>query len=360
MVSGRMTDSNWSTGVNLEGINALSLKPGKSSAILPMSTPRFSFSTTAEEVATALANEITGKNVLITGTSMNGIGFETARVIAKHANLVIITGYNEERLKLSEDALKRENPAANIRTLVLDLASLAAVRKGAAEVNTYSEPIHVLIHNAAAAIGPFNVTVDGFESQIATAHIGPFLFTKLILPKLLAAGAPTPTYIPRVVYLSSEAHAFGNGVNLEAIGKPNEETYQSMMAYCEAKSANVLMGVEISRRSGGRVNGYSVHPGAIFTNIMQKEESLVDYQHFEILDKDGQPNPERFAWKTIPQGAATTIVAAFDPGLNDIPGTYLVDCNAANDKAAAHSLDLNHAQKLWDVTEEIVGEKFEF
>jgi NAD(P)-dependent dehydrogenase (short-subunit alcohol dehydrogenase family) len=106
--------------------------------------------------------------VLVTGTSPNGIGFETARVIAKHANLVIITGYNLERygiyfsitrapnprninaepavctrLKLSEDAIKREVPTANIRPLVLDLSSLAAVRTTAAEINAYPEVLHV-------------------------------------------------------------------------------------------------------------------------------------------------------------------------------------------------------------------------
>jgi NAD(P)-dependent dehydrogenase (short-subunit alcohol dehydrogenase family) len=99
--------------------------------------------------------------VLITGTSIKGLGFETARAIAKHANLVIITGYNAERyaayfiaffisftqsrLKLSEDAIKKEIPSANIRPLVLDLSSMAAIRAAAAEVNAYPEPLHVCL-----------------------------------------------------------------------------------------------------------------------------------------------------------------------------------------------------------------------
>ncbi|KAJ6629781.1 hypothetical protein B0H10DRAFT_2208339 [Mycena sp. CBHHK59/15] len=93
----------------------------------------FSFSTTADEVATTFTAEIGGKNVLITGTSLNGICFEAARVISKYASLVIITGYSSERLKLSEDAIEREVPAANIRRLVLDLSSLAAARMPAAD-----------------------------------------------------------------------------------------------------------------------------------------------------------------------------------------------------------------------------------
>ncbi|KAK7039979.1 short-chain dehydrogenase/reductase family protein [Favolaschia claudopus] len=325
-----------------------------------MSPPQFSFTTTAEEVANTFANEIEGKNVLITGTSLNGIGFEAARVVAKHANLVVITGYNEDRLKLSEEALKNEIPTVKIRRLVLDLSSLAAVRKAAAEVNTYPEPIHVLIHNAAATIGPFKLTIDGFESQIATAHIGPFLFTKLILPKLLAAGTLTPSYVPRVVFTSSEGHSFGTGVNFATLSKPSKEAYETMDAYYQAKSAMVLMAIELSKRSNGRIDGYSLEPGLIHTNMNQKAESVAGLQAIGVLDANGNPSSERFQWKTIPQGAATIIAVAFDPSLNAIPGAYLADSSVANDKIAPHSSDKANAKKLWEVTEEIVGEKFAF
>ncbi|KAJ7487931.1 hypothetical protein FB451DRAFT_1553511 [Mycena latifolia] len=325
-----------------------------------MSQPIFSFSTTAEEAAEAFAGEIQGKNVLITGTSMNGIGFEAARVVAKYANLVIITGYNSERLKLSEDAIKKELPSANIRRLALDLSSLADVRKAAAEVNAYPEPIHVLIHNAAAVIGPFKLTVDNFESQMATDHIGPFLLTKLIAPKLLAAGTE-PSYVPRVVFLSSEGHAHGPGVNFSTIRRPDPAKYEPLDRYFQAKSANVLTAIELCKRSNGRINAYSVDPGMIYTNILQKEESISIMQGFGFLGADGKPSSERFSdWKTIPQGAATTIVAAFDMRLNDHPGTYLAHCTEANKAVAPHSSDPAIAKRLWTVTEEIIGESFAF
>ncbi|KAJ7207003.1 hypothetical protein B0H12DRAFT_440247 [Mycena haematopus] len=339
--------------------------------------PVFSSTTTADEVSTAFAQEIKGKNVLITGTSLNGIGFEAARAIAKHANLVIITGYNDERLKLSENAIKKDLPAANIRRLTLDLSSLAGVRKAAAEVNTYSEPIHVLIHNAAAAVGPFKLTVDGLESQIATDHIGPFLFTKLLAAKLLAAR--TSSYTPRVVLVSSGAHAFGSGVDFDTLEHPNPETYSSASAYFAAKSANILTGIELSKRSKGAINAYSLHPGVIFTNIVQKEESISSMQALGILGPDGKPDTEKFQWKTIPQGAATTIAAAFDPRISgmfsfdlsalvvphhsliaDKPGSYLDDSQIANEAVAAHSSDPTNAERLWTVTEKIIGEKFIF
>ncbi|KAJ6540327.1 hypothetical protein B0H19DRAFT_1175470 [Mycena capillaripes] len=320
--------------------------------------PEFSFNTTAEEVATTFSQEIRGKNVLITGTSLNGIGFETARVIAKHANLVIITGYNDGRLKLSENTIKKDIPTANVRRLTLDLSSLAGVRKAAAEVNAYSEPIHVLIHNAAAAIGPFKLTVDGLESQMATDHIGPFLFTKLLAPKISASA--TAAYTPRVVFVSSGAHASGPGVNFDTIGSPNPEKYNSFSAYFEAKSANILTAIELSKRSKGAINAYSLHPGVIFTNMNQKEESIPGMQALGILGPDGQPNTEKRQWKTIPQGAATSVAAAFDPRLNDKPGAYLDDSTVKNESVIAHSSDPANAARLWTVTEKIMGEEFTF
>ncbi|KAJ7473212.1 hypothetical protein FB451DRAFT_1133760 [Mycena latifolia] len=323
-----------------------------------MSLPTFSFSTTAEEVADTFASEIRGKNVLVTGTSINGIGFEAARVMAKYANLVIITGYNAERLKLSEDAIKKDVPSANIRRLSLDLSSLAGVRKAAAEVNAYPEPLHVLIHNAAAAVGPFKLTVDNLENQIATDHIGPFLLTKLLAPKILAAG--TGGYVPRVVFVSSLAHSFGTGVDFDRMRFPDPAKHENFPAYFQAKSANTLTAIELSKRSNGRINAYSLHPGVIFTNMNQKEESVAEMQALGILGPDGKPNTEKIQWKTIPQGAATTVAAAFDTRLNDKPGAYLDDSTLATESLAPHSSDPANAEKLWTVTEEIIGEKFTF
>ncbi|KAJ6584465.1 NAD-P-binding protein [Mycena capillaripes] len=323
-----------------------------------MSRPVFSFNTTAEEVTTVFADEVRGKNVLITGTSLNGIGFETARVLAKHASLVIITGHNSDRLKLAEDAIKKEFPSANIRPLILDLASLAAVRKAAGEVNAYPEPLHIIIHNAAAAIGPFKLTVDNLESQVATDHIGPFLLTKLLASKILAAR--TEHYTPRVVFVSSVGHVHGNGVNFSTLGRPDPEIYHPLDAYSQAKSANVLSAIELSKRSKRQINAYSLHPGAIYTNIMQTEAAVPVLQQIGLLGPDGLPTEDNYAYKTIPQGAATTLVAALDPALNDTPGAYLTDCTVTNELIASPSSDPANAEKLWTLTEEIIGETFAF
>ncbi|KAF7348071.1 Short-chain dehydrogenase/reductase family protein [Mycena sanguinolenta] len=321
-----------------------------------MSLPAFTPTTTADEVATAFAEQIRGRNVLITGTSIDGIGFEAARVLAKYANLVIITGYSTERRVLSEAAIKKETPSANIRQLVLDLSSLAAVRKAAAEVNAYPEPLHVLIHNAAAgAGGAFKRSVDGFETQMATNHIGPFLLTKLLAPKLLAARSGS--YTPRVVVVSSKAHAAAP-LDLNAVAHPNPETYNLLGAYSQSKAANVLFANEFSRRAKGEINVYSLHPGVIYTNANKKEDTKAAMIGIGFLTPEGLPNLEAATWKTLGQGAATTVAAAFDTRLESKSGAYLIDSVEANDQMAPHCSDPETAAKLWTVTEEIVGEKF--
>ncbi|CAK5283313.1 unnamed protein product, partial [Mycena citricolor] len=107
---------------------------------------------------------------------------------------------------------------------------------------------------------------------------------------------------------------------METLGKPNPESYNSLNVYSEAKTANVLTAAELSRRSNGQINGYSLHPGIILTNMNDKEEIKVIQKELGILLPDGTPNLDMMKWKTIPQGAATTVTAAFDPRLDSLPG----------------------------------------
>ncbi|KAJ7069250.1 hypothetical protein C8F01DRAFT_1245458 [Mycena amicta] len=327
-----------------------------------MALPIFGFSTTSDEVVDALSSEIAGKNVLITGTTLNTIGFDTARAIAKYAGLVTITGYNPERLQLSAEALRKQVPAGNVRTLQLDLSSLAAVRKAAEEVNAQPEPLHVLIHNAAHTNGKYSITADDIEVQMATDYFGPFLFTKLLLPKLRSSVSASENCLPRVVIVASEVHAMGPGIGFAGLRKPvpgSEQEKNQFLRYHEAKQAAVLMALELAKRGAGQLRAYSLHPGLIFTNAMTHEAVLPTMKAIGALKEDGQPNPDYRNWKTIPQGAATTIVAAFDPRLNDKSGSYLVDCIEANDQRAPECGDPANSGKLWKLTEEILGEKFD-
>ena len=170
------------------------------------SNPEFGFSTSAEEVAAAFSSSIAGKTILVTGVSPGGLGAHFLKVVAPHGpKLLILAGRSPAKCAETAKELEATNPGIATRTLELDLSSQAQVRKAAAEVLSWPEPIDVLVNNAAVMATPYEKTVDGLESQFGTNHIGHFLFTNLIMPKLLAS-----SYVPRVVNISSSGHRFSD------------------------------------------------------------------------------------------------------------------------------------------------------
>ncbi|KAF8157337.1 hypothetical protein K438DRAFT_1986660 [Mycena galopus ATCC 62051] len=241
-----------------------------------MFLPAFTSVTTAEDVAIAFAAQIRGKNILITGTSINGIGFEAARVLAKYANLETGRGGDQEEV-MQIYAAHGDCP-----------------------------------HRAVP-------------------------FDEALLPKLLAAR--TVSYTPRVVLVSSDAHAFG-AVDLSTVAHPDAATYTSVNGYFQAKAANILFAIELAKRGQGKIDAYSIHPGVTYTNFVQKDgmkQELIAVGPF--LTPDGLPNKEKVKWKTLSQGAATTVAAAFDTRLGGKSGAYVVDCVEANNQIAPHSSD---------------------
>ncbi|KAJ7745998.1 hypothetical protein B0H16DRAFT_1321418, partial [Mycena metata] len=281
------------------------------------------------------------------------VGFETARVVAKYAKLVIITGYNAERLKLSEQAIQEEIPHANIRRLILDQSSLASVRKAAEVVNTTPDPLHVLINNASAPIGAFKLTEDGLERQFATDHVGPFLLTKLLAPKLLAA--QTPTYTPRVVFVSSTGHT---PVDFDVLATPDPAKHDDYDVYSQAKSANILTALELSKRSKGTINAYGLHPGIYWVPTENRTKNTPGKQFPRVLPRTS--NQFAYCAMQVVNPFLRTVTAAFDPRLSDKPGAFLEDCTVANNQAAPHAVDPANAERLWKVTEKIIGETFTF
>lgn len=173
-------------------------------------------------------------------------------------------------------------PSANLRPLILDLSSLAAIRTAAADSQIhctveqqffYSGTVYdikqVLINDAAAAVGPFKLAVDNLESQIATDIIGPFLLTKPLTPKIPAAR--TGHYTPRVIFLSSGSH----GVNFDPLGRPDKARYKPMDAYYnyQAKSACILVAIELSKRSKAQFNAFSLDPGGTYRSYRSSRYS---------------------------------------------------------------------------------------
>ena len=140
--------------------------------------------------------------VLITGVTQGSLGAEVALQLSHHRpSLLILAGRNLAKLQATETVLKRASPDVSTRLLELDLSSQKQVREASAKVNAYAEPIDRLINNAAIMGVPYSKSVDGLESQFATNHVGHFLFTNLIIPKLLAADEGA-----RIINVSSNGH----------------------------------------------------------------------------------------------------------------------------------------------------------
>ncbi|KAK9761355.1 hypothetical protein K7432_013809 [Basidiobolus ranarum] len=318
----------------------------------------FGRESTAEQVANALSDSIQGKNVLITGATWGGLGAEAARVIAKHgANLVIVAGRRQSSLDETVAKIKQETPDSNLRPLIIDLASLDSVRHAAQEVNGYPEPIDVLINNAAIMASPYQATVDGFESQFGTNHLGPFVFTNLILPRLLASKCGA-----RVVNVSSTGHHMSS-IRFSDPGFSNGNRYNKWQAYGQSKTANILFAKEISNRYKSKgLTAFSLHPGAIVTNL-QDHLNMAEECSSGLLDAEGQPffTEQMQHWnepKTLAQGTATHIAAAFDPSIRDQSGSYLLDARINNAAARTYALDNYNARKLWELSEMLVDTRF--
>ncbi|KDQ11810.1 hypothetical protein BOTBODRAFT_57220 [Botryobasidium botryosum FD-172 SS1] len=304
--------------------------------------------TTAEEAATVLANQIKGKNVLITGASPGSLGAEFARVVAKFgAGLIVITGRSKAKLEQAETAIKSQTPSANIRLLILDLESFAAVRAAADEVLNYPEPLHVLVNNAGIMAVDYRKTIDGYEAQFAVNHLAHFLFTARIFPKLRESNA-------RIVNVSSLAHTYAP-IRFNDPGFSNGEKYERWEAYGQSKTANILFSRELARRG---VVSFSVHPGTIYTNLAH-ETPVEEMVKLGLFNEKGEPvDTETITWKTLGQGASTHIVAAFDESIIPQSGSYLVDGNVRDDLAVPHAKDMESAKKLWELSEQFVGEDF--
>ena len=158
---------------------------------------------TADVLVKDYASEIKGKIILITGVSPNSLGaFFVEHIVAADPRLLILAGRNPTKIQTTADAVSKLNPNVEIRTLQLNLESITQIKKASATVNGWTDVPHidVLVNNAGIMACPYAKTEDGLERQFATNHVGPFLFTNLIMKKILASSAP------RIVIVSSDGH----------------------------------------------------------------------------------------------------------------------------------------------------------
>jgi NAD(P)-dependent dehydrogenase (short-subunit alcohol dehydrogenase family) len=309
---------------------------------------KFGADTTASEVSEGI--DLGGKVALVTGGS-SGLGQETARVLAERGAHVILT---------ARDVPKGESVAAGIRASTgnphveveeLELGSLKDVRAIAQRVLARHPTLHILVNNAGVMACPQAKTADGFELQFGSNHLGHFLMTCLLAPALLRA---TPS---RVVSVSSRGHHMSPVVfdDIQFERRP----YDKWLAYGQAKTANVLFAVGLERRLGARgVHANALHPGGIMTELSRHLQA----EDWQFL----QTRTQGMKFKSVEAGAATSAYAATAPELEGRGGLYLEDCHIAavndapdaRDGVASYALDPGSAERLWQISENLVGERF--
>jgi NAD(P)-dependent dehydrogenase (short-subunit alcohol dehydrogenase family) len=308
------------------------------------------FETTAEEVARDL--DLDGETIVVTGGSA-GLGIETIRVLSMHGAKVVSVVRDSEKGGRAIDQIRESVPDADIEIAVLDLSDLDSVRRGGDEIAKRFPKIDRLINNAGVMACPLGRTAQDFELQLGTNHLGHFVLTSRLIASVLA-GSPG-----RVVNLSSGGHQLSSFRFDDPFFE--KEPYDKWVAYGQAKTANILFSVGLDKRFKGRgVRAFAVHPGAIMTELgrhLQPEDIKV------LMDRRGG---REMVYKTVPQGAATTVWTATTSDLDGRGGLYCEDSHVAEtidepgtgSGVMSYALDEAAADRLWSLSEEWSGESF--
>jgi NAD(P)-dependent dehydrogenase (short-subunit alcohol dehydrogenase family) len=319
-------------------------------------TKTFGSESTTDQVLEGV--NLSGKRVLVTGASA-GLGVETARTLAAHGASVVGAARDLGKARTATEAVRKDAAHGGSLELVeLDLASLKSVHACADALVKAGKSFDVVICNAGVMACPKGTTADGFETQFGTNHLGHFVLVNRIA-SLLKSGS-------RLVNLSSAGHRFSD-VDLE---DPNFERtpYTEFSAYGRSKTANVLFAVEFDRRHRGEgIRATAVHPGGIVTELgRHMTPELRDGMLKSIEEANKAAGAPAFKWKTIPQGAATTVWGGFVAAADTVGGRYCEDCHVAElqenpmarSGVRSYALDPARAKALWAKSEEMVGERF--
>ena len=279
------------------------------------------------------------KTILITGATA-GIGEVTALELARTGATVVGVGRNPAKCAVVADRIRQETGNPQVEFLIADLAVQAQVRQLAADVCQKYDRLDLLINNAGAVFFQRQESADGIELTWALNHLNYFLLTHLLLDRLKAS-APA-----RIINVASDAHQ-GGKINFSDL--EGKQKYSGFGAYAQSKLANILFTYELAHRlAGSGVTVNALHPGFIASNFAM--DNFVGWRRaFSWLFRGIQ----RVAARSPEQGAATPIYLATDPAVATISGEYFVNKRIGKSTAASH--DEQVAQRLWTVSEQMVG-----
>jgi NAD(P)-dependent dehydrogenase (short-subunit alcohol dehydrogenase family) len=292
---------------------------------------------TAEDIP-----DLSGKVAIVTGAN-SGIGYETARALARKGATVILACRNAEKAEAAVRGMVQEVPEAKAVRMTLDLADLAAVRCFAGEFASRYERLDLLINNAGSMAPPFGKTADGFETQFGANHLGHFALTGLLMERI------AHTARARVITVSSGGHRFGrmDFDNLNA-----EKGYNAQRAYAQSKLANLLFTYELQRRlAGAGVDciAAAAHPGWTATNLQ------VHWRTLQMLNPWFGQTPEMGALPTLYAATAPEVQGGdyYGPG-----GWQELRGYPAKVRSSGRSHDLAAAARLWAVSEQLSGVRY--
>lgn len=316
----------------------------------------FNSQSTSEEVIRGI--DLSGKTAIVTG-GYAGIGLATTKTLAAAGAKVIVPARDMAKASKNLEGL------ANVTADTMDLMDPASINAFAQRFLASHSALHLLINNAGIMWVPLNRDERGYESQLATNHLGHFQLTARLWHALKKAEGA------RVVNVSSFGHQMAP-FNFE---DPNfkDRTYETLQGYGQSKTANNLFTVELDYRGHAHgVQAFSLHPGSVNGTDLGRVAPMDLFRQMGTHDEDNNIKPEVAArLKTIPQGAATTIWCATSPLLNHKGGVYCEDADiAALDLGQIghryeepstlrgvqpYSLDKTNARKLWQLSEEMTG-----
>lgn len=319
----------------------------------------FTATSTAQEVIKGI--DLTGKTAIVTG-GYAGIGLETVKVLVSAGAEVIVPARDLQKASANLAGIK------NVSIKAMDLMDPASIDAFATDFLETGSPLHLLISNAGIMWVPLRRDARGYESQLATNHLGHFQLTAKLWPALKKADGA------RVINVSSFGHQMAP-FNFE---DPNFEhrDYETLQGYGQSKTANNLFTVELDHRGKEfKIRAFAVHPGSVKDTDLGRVAPIELFKQMGTHDADGNLKPEVAATlKTVPQGAATTVWCATSPQLNAIGGVYCENAEVSDldlghidhqysdpltlRGVQPYSVDAENAKKLWTLSEELTSIKF--
>ncbi|KAJ0166959.1 WW domain-containing oxidoreductase [Colletotrichum tanaceti] len=298
-----------------------------------------------------LVGQLNDKVALVTGGT-NGIGVEIVRHLAKTGMKVFFTSRDFAKGEKVKSELESEDSGLRVQVVEMELKSLKSVERGAEEVLNNTGRLDVLVNNAGIAATPRGYTEEGYEQQFGVNHLAHFYLFQLLKPLLLKTAADNGVNV-RVVTTSSTSHTASTvrPENDYDTADPNGDGYEPGVSYAHSNTAKIWFCNEVERRYGPKgVHAISLHPGGFGSGLMESSDEATR----RMLEKMIQMPHITRVWKSVPQGAATNLLAAVGKEYDGVGGFYMEDCGVSK-PIPDHVNWSGHGFKSWAFDEE--GEK---